>query len=996
MPLLLLCACAAAGDATEAEVCPVAPRPVAEGAPRPGGGWWDRVEGDPDDPAEGSAVLDPDRVPVGVATTFALRFEVGGAGIAPGGGFAVRDPVFYGMRWSHYGAFTTDPALCTREWSVRGSKGDGLLTARADSGADVTVWRETCDTDRHRDVMTEVIALDPLPPGDVVVLTFGDVGPTDSAPEGDAECAVYTPWRAYEQVTFPVAMRETPDQDYRPLPSSPALRVEADADPVVALALLPSQAVMGSPTDLRLVGLDRHGNPAPGLAGPVRCRSRDSGGGGGEVDVTHRMDGRGGWGVFSVTFPYPGVRWLECDFPGGLAAVSNPIRIEAEAPATSVFWGDIHAHNGHGYTGPDGRWVDENVVYARDVMGLDFGAVVPKAKPLEIDEDGLWDRLQRVCVDEETDAYVPFLGYEWMGDPQVDGHHNVYFDSCEAGLADARDLAPLGESGSLFDLVRPLGRHAVILPHATCFTGHNWGVVSDQRTTAEVFSAWGDDLQDPTDPGAVQQGLLRGQVLGFVAASDNHDGFMGNPMAAFNDRGGLAALVAPARTRADLFGALRGRSSYATDGARILLDFRVVDRFVATDVVTIPMGARYVGRVPMVRGTVHGTAPLGEAVLWSGRWPGGDMVDVARWELDGAWSAELSFDATAGRLPFDADAFYYLEAVQVDGGRAWSSPIWIDRECGQAADPLGICDDDGDGRRDVEGDPDDGSPSVLPVHGLGARPEAPPGCDAAGSSTDLAPPAAWEALVLLGMAAGARRRSGARPRMSRSCLLWPPEPVFGSVTGRRVHGGRAHRPGSDRARARRSHGPPAGGSGGPLPPRRAGRRADLRRSAAPQRVPAPVALRSAPGAPLRPRHGAQPLVAGGHGRRPVHARPELRVRAGAPGRRGGDRARPALPDLLQRTPGHRPRALPRRDRGGPRDRACGGPGPLPGSRLRDALLQQHRPHRREGQRLLRDLPRPPGRPPGCALAPVPPRSPGAPGLNTEARPGHLAPPGPFR
>ncbi len=707
----LLGGCGPVDESVSTATCSLQPRPVNDGGFDPDTGWWDRIENDPDAPGEGRVRLDPDTVSVDEEVTLTLTFQVGASGIGPGGGFAVRDPVFMGMRWANYGAFVLDPDLCTDEMETRGLKSEGLITARASSGSPLWVYRESCDPNRHRDMMTEVLSQEGLSPGDQVTVTYGDTGPTDGDADGNPACTIHTPWRAFQRVEFRVASRFDADSPYKTLEGYPLLDVLATESPVMAAAYVPSQTRAERPFPLRVVGLDRHGNPTPAFDFPVTCAVR---GGDGERESPLHVLPEGGVATLSMTLRQEGIRWIDCATANGFRFNSNPIRVTAEAPSSSVYWGDLHVHNGHTYKDGEGNTVDENIVYARDVMALDFGAEVPKANPLEIDGDSLWDQIKETCVTEESKDFVPLIGYEWMGDSDLDGHHNVYFDSCEGALADDRDIADLGQSGSLYEHILPLGRHAVVFPHATRFTGHNWNIPSEQQTAAEVFSVWGDSLEEGDEDGSVQKGLLAGNILGFVAASDNHDGFMGNPLATYNDRGGLAALISPSLTRSDLFDALRTRQTYATDGARILLDFWAEDQ-IGGVVTRVPMGQRYVGRNPLLRAEIHGTAPLSEARLVSGRWPGTETKEVATWDLSGQWSADLSFETSQGPLPFAANSFWYLAVTQADGARAWASPLWIDHACGESADPMGICDNDKDGRREVEGDANDSVPDESSV-----------------------------------------------------------------------------------------------------------------------------------------------------------------------------------------------------------------------------------------------------------------------------------------
>jgi hypothetical protein len=70
--------------------------------------------------------------------------------------------------------------------------------------------------------------------------------------------------------------------------------------------------------------------------------------------------------------------------------------------------------------------------------------------------------------------------------------------------------------------------------------------------------------------------LQNGFEVGFVAASDDHrakGGYaQGRPRPPLAQRGGLAAVMAPAKTVDGIFDSLRSLSAYATSGQRIILD----------------------------------------------------------------------------------------------------------------------------------------------------------------------------------------------------------------------------------------------------------------------------------------------------------------------------------------------------------------------------------------------------------------------------------------
>jgi hypothetical protein len=170
----------------------------------------------------------------------------------------------------------------------------------------------------------------------------------------------------------------------------------------------------------------------------------------------------------------------------------------------------------------------------------------------------------------------------------------------------------------------------------------------------------------------VQDALARGYRLGFVAGGDMHSSQPGNPVLAFGPyrtlrfKPGLTAVLADRLDERAILGAMRDRRTYATTGARILLEFSVNG---------VPLGGNLVvgaGAPVAVRGRVHGTAALAEVAVVRN----GVAACVAR-----PWQEDFEVDwedpqPAAGRADV---SYYYLRAVQADGEVAWSSPVWVRR-----------------------------------------------------------------------------------------------------------------------------------------------------------------------------------------------------------------------------------------------------------------------------------------------------------------------------
>ncbi len=351
--------------------------------------------------------------------------------------------------------------------------------------------------------------------------------------------------------------------------------------------------------------------------------------------------------------------------------------------------------------------------------------------------------------------------------PGEEGHHNVYYDSCDGPLAPNTTTGLTGSDISLWAFMEEAeastGARSISVPHATSYTGYNWRDRDDAlRPLAEVYSEWGSSAELHTLGAGVYDGLAAGHRMGLTAASDNHDGWLGNRWAAFYSEGGLGALVATDLSREGLFDAMQSRSAYGTTGIRPAL------RFSAEDGDDVAMGVEYVADTPTFRWLYAGEGEVSEVALLS--------VTV-----DGAGDPTLDTLASWTPDTLDAEGEYtyawdgqpravWLHAVEADGEEAWSSPIWLSADCDdeRVEDPAGRCDtnkdkggpddtappgDDGGDDTDVTGDDGDGGDDAEAATdtGGGEGKDRSCGCAGAAGSGGALP------LALLGLLALGRR-----------------------------------------------------------------------------------------------------------------------------------------------------------------------------------------------------------------------------------------------
>jgi len=526
------------------------------------------------------------------------------------------------------------------------------------------------------------------------------------------------------------------------------MRISSTGTLAMPRVLLPGTAEVGDVIPIRLVLLDNYGNPLEGYVGEATIEASLQVDG---LPQTLEFDGsEGGVVVLQRELQEAGVLRVEMGGVAPNAAVSNPCLVSDGPPEFHILWGDIHSHHGNSYL--DGaEYVDENLEYARDVAGLDFAGESMKLPPLEVHGEELWEELRISCENYLESGFMPMLGFEWMGG-EDNGHHNVYFDGCWGEVRLVEDIPDMDGPDGLWAFMDEMaanhpGGRLISVPHASKYTGNRWDVLHDDyRPLAEVFSEWGESMQ-PDGSASAADGILAGNTLGFIASSDNHDGFMGNPIARFNSRGGLAAALARGRTREDLFTALQQRSTFATSVERMILLVRSDEGGYSASA-----GEKLVGYAPTITIEAHGTYPLTTMTLHR-LTLAGTPADEVVWQeilgpdiMDGEWTVDTADEGIA----FTETTAFYVHAQQTGDGAAWSSPIYLVPSCdGTTADPAGLCGDDDDDDDTVEDDDDTGGDDDT-------TPADDRGCDC--NMDGRAAPAVALSALLVGLGLIRRRR----------------------------------------------------------------------------------------------------------------------------------------------------------------------------------------------------------------------------------------------
>jgi hypothetical protein len=697
-----------------------------EGTER-GEGAWEAGEGAPAAPEGYRVTLDPaGAVVAGQDGTWTVAVTVGGEGISPGGGVEVVPPRRERQRWrvGQVVAWTDRPGANLRlevmncqplvyhhaqypviRAYVEGAPllpGDTVYVRLGDRGGYVNGFREAA---RAQEWATEEaafeVAVDPegttryanrnYPgPGGGAWLPVRDVPRSPvlaGAPVRLVVRAASTP-RPGESLRLSVHAEDACDNVASGHAGTATLENLTPRPLSIPMERGGGRGERGTPSGMATVPplhpVERPGTRGAGGGGEVALRPED---GGARRAAEIRFDGPpvggagtglGFWTV-SARDPQAGAN--------GIIGRSNPIApgFGLADQGLSVYFGELHSHCG--LSGDGHRPIDFAYRYARDVTGLDFCALT--------DHEGGKDwaatlRAAREFLD--PGQFVTFVGYEYSRGRRF-GHRNVIYRD-----DDGTHPTPLDTHELWKDL--PEGR-ALVIPHhpnthsesGTLLGRWVWTdwAAHDPRfqrlvEITQLRGSFERDVPDGRDVvlggrgSSAQDALAQGLRVGFAGGTDNHRGMPGSRldnMGGVDPRefrtGGVTAVWAPELTREALFDALHARRTYATTTARILVDFRVNDA---------PMGSEIArpadGRV-RIRAAAIGTAPLAAIEIVR------NNAAVYRYEPRGAQAASFEWEDTLGSAAREGEVtlpegshYYYLRLRQEDGERAWASPVWVD------------------------------------------------------------------------------------------------------------------------------------------------------------------------------------------------------------------------------------------------------------------------------------------------------------------------------
>ncbi len=581
---------------------------------------------------QGSAVLKPSGpIPVSSNGDFTLTFTVGKSGIVAGGFVMLQISPWWG--WSQ-----------------------PQITLPEAPGYTVV---ETSFTDPSFKVFTlplnRVLVFSrkrALMPGEKITFSYGQSARVDRFAEAEE--------------LFQVFVDADGDGHSACIAKPPTLHIEARA-PSWLNVTAPSQSAPGKSIEVRAAPLDKRGNWSEFPAGKYTLRIiRD-----GQAAGTSTLGVKSG--TKTITFKYipamEGIYFFRVDGPSELQGKSNVMHCQEGIQKVKLFFGDIHGHSRMS----DGTGTPEDYyLYARSVSGLDIAALTDHADHGTIPIKGkVWNRIKRAANNAyEPGSFVTFLGFEWTNWEY--GHRNVYYRDGDGPVFRSIDT----ESNTPQKLWNLLESHeAMTISHHTGGgpVPTDWNVkpgakewlveISSIHGTSEYYGGEAG-IYRPVKGAFVRDALLRGYRLGIIGSGDTHDGHPGQrTMGA--DVSGLLGVYSPELTREAVWEAFQRRHVYGTSGPKIILDFRVADS---------PMGSEIKwsvskGSVPLAVRAIGCDEIVSVEIIRNGE-------KIFKEKADGVFVHYLLKDSQ----PQPGTSWYYARVLQKDGNMAWSSPVWITME----------------------------------------------------------------------------------------------------------------------------------------------------------------------------------------------------------------------------------------------------------------------------------------------------------------------------
>ena len=515
---------------------------------------------------------------------------------------------------------------------------------------DVEFEYSISDTSRFQ-IIDMVIKKGKLLAGDVLTLKIGDIRGSQIRAQEFAQWAL-----------FPTGVDERGNGDYRRIAPVPGVDVVGNFAEKYQV-IIPSQAQKGDNLKVKVLALDKYGNPASNYPKELKIAHRT-----GALTANDRC--------FSATeaelefevsaFKHGLGRVNVSSKDSAITGCSNPIQVPDDNSDLNLYFGDIHAQN---YDSIGTGSLDEYFQWARDVSLLNFTATANHYGGRFAVSDQIWNNVvEKSNYYNQDHEFVTFVSYEWSG---KGGHKNIYY---------AEEKGPLFTRFEGYDdpdkLWQALEQWDVLtIPHHPKYCDPvDWKYENPKKQRlVEICSAWG--ISEKGGPHSVQAGLSRGQRLGFIGGTDSHVAQPGTGPHPYGEGNGLACVWAPELTRESIYQGLYDRRCYATMGNRTILKFWVNDIF---------MGGEYVIKAndknftdPIIKVNVAGDREIKSVAIIRNN----EMIfnkSIHKDNVDLEFTDQIDINEIIQSNSINS-IFYYARVTEVDGRMAWSSPVWLVR-----------------------------------------------------------------------------------------------------------------------------------------------------------------------------------------------------------------------------------------------------------------------------------------------------------------------------
>ena len=353
----------------------------------------------------------------------------------------------------------------------------------------------------------------------------------------------------------------------------------------------------------------------------------------------------------------------------GMYGKSNPMdKSFYRGEGKQIYFGDIH---GQTISSAGLGTMKEYFSWAKNASLLDFTAPANHYGGRKIFTNKLWQDTLSLCEEfNQSNDFITLFSYEW-GLADGPNHRNIYYEEKPGKLFDAHS-SEYNDIYKLWEALEKQGLKALTIPHHVKFISRiNWEEFHPKfQRLVEVCSCWGNSEKHGVH--SVRRALEMGHRLGVVGGTDTHFAQPGtSPFIPFG-LGGLTGVICEELDRKSVWQAMYKRNCYATTGARILLDFRINDNLMGSEIKGT--GERE------IMGKVFGTAGLKkvEVVRNNKILKSIDLSDQQKSSFNFTDRENFEEIALEPLVPLEEKfIFYYLRVRQKDGHWAMSSPIWI-------------------------------------------------------------------------------------------------------------------------------------------------------------------------------------------------------------------------------------------------------------------------------------------------------------------------------